>query len=248
MEVRIAIGEIRRGCGRPNDVELSDADILMELWQVVTYYRSRLNLTGESWDIKRWNLNVPAGTAKQGNITPTDFNSAFLIRTFDTDSNPYFIERTVDIIKPEQMSKFYNGTTDLITGSSWYGKHAATAMAPFNEGGQWKMLWSPAHTEAATYTVWYSPGANIVPPLFEDNTLFPIEESNWLFIADCIYNLIPHLAGKEGLTPKQQLLMEGAKKKVQQYDPVFTARSVDGPRHEGTTRRKIWGTGRGRRM
>jgi hypothetical protein len=245
MLIKTAISEIRRGLGRPHDAQLGDPDILMELWQVVTYYRSRLMLTPEPWDIKRETVTVPNGTTRELDLSITDFGEAFLIRTEDDGSNPYFIARTVDVIRPEQMSQYWAGPEALLVGGSWWTPHVAVAMSIFNEEGQLKLMWAPAHQESADYTIWYVRGAATVPPLMDDTTEFPMEEQNWYIIADCIINLMPHLADeKMGLNMKQQALIGTAEKKMKQWEPVFYARLLDGPRSETTQRRKIFGQSR----
>lgn len=227
-------------------MELSDAAILMELWQVITYYRTRLNLSDESWQVSTFRLNVPAGSVRIGNISASDFGSAFLIRSENTENNPYFIGRTVDIVRLTDMAKYYSGPENTPYVGNWWGPHVATAMAPYQDGGQWKMMWSHPHSEAAAYTVYYTPGPANVPPVFADNTQFPLENQNWYIIADVAYNLMPYLAdAKTGLNPKQQALMGMLEKKLKQYEPVFHSQVTDGPRRESTVKRRIFGGSRG---
>lgn len=243
MEIKIAIGEIRRGMGYPNEAELSDASILMELWQTITLYRSSLNRSPEAWEISRWPFTVDADT-KERNMSISDFGEGIFAQSKD-DSNPYFLQRTIDLVRPDQMSMYWSGPTNLSIGGTWWGKHVASAFAVFNEGSQWKISWMPKHMQSADYVLWYVPGPAIVPPLFDDNTLFPLEEQNWFIVADCVVNLMPHIADRDkGLDAKQQALVEVATKKMQQWAPIFETRKWDGPRRENTTHRKIFGQSR----
>jgi hypothetical protein len=241
MEIKVALGEIRRGLGRPHEAELSDSDILMELWQVLVYYRSILNLTHESWSVKRWDFFVNPGSISEKKITVGDFGSAIFVTSKD-DVNPYFIKRTIEVVGPEQMSLHYSGPTNLLIGGTWWSPHVAAVFSVFNENGIWKISWLPAHSSSAEYTMWYVAGVTTTPPLYDGSTGYPIEESNWLIVANCIVNLFPHLADEEtGLNPKQQTLLQSAQAKVAQYSPVLEARRWDGLHREPTQRRKIFG-------
>lgn len=244
MEIRIMISEILRGLGRPNEAELSESDILMDIWQSVSYYRSLLNIPGEAWDIRKWPFVVDSGNVLVKNITADGFSSSIFVTSKD-DTNPYFIQRTIDVVRPDQLSSYWSGPTNLLIGSAWYRPHVAAAFAIYNENGQWKISWLPAHQQSCEYMLWYSPGATTSPFAFEDNSGFPIEEANFLILNDCIVNLFPHLADPEvGLNAKQRMLFDIADKKIQQYLPVFEARRWDGPRREVTTRRKLFGQSR----
>jgi hypothetical protein len=245
MNVRTAVSEIRRMLGRPNIAELGDADILMELWQSITYYRSVLNLSQEVWQMKTKLINVDAGTTRAKPLGISDFGSAIFVTTHDETLNPYFIERTINVIRPDQMSMHWNGPTNLEMGGGWYGGHVANFFSIINEGGVWKIMWAPAHQESATYKLWYTTGAASSPPLLGDEVNFPVEESSWLIVAKTTLNLFGHITDEDiGPTPKQSLLMETAKSKVEDLSPILNARRWDGPRRETTQRRKMFGQSR----
>lgn len=241
MEISTMISEVRRALGRPHEAVLGDEDILMEIWQAVSYYRALLKLTNEAWIINRVNLNVPASTATEMNLVADGFGQAFLIHTIDP-SNPYHIRRTVDIIKLEQMSMYWSGPDHLQIGGSWWTPHVAMAFAPFNENGIWKIAWAPAHMQSATYKMYYTVGASTVPPVFDDTTAFPIEEQNFFLIADIAQNLFATIADPEkGLDERQKLLALTAKKKCDQWGPVFESQRWEGFRREQPMRRKVFG-------
>lgn len=244
MLIRTAISEIRRGLGRPHDAELSDSDILMELWQVLVFYRSVLNLTHESWSVKRWDFFVNPGSPTEKKISVPDFGSSIFVTSKD-ETNPYFIKRTINVVGPEQMSMYYSGPTNLPIGGTWWSPHVASVFSVFNEKGVWKIQWLPAHQASAEYTMWYVAGCDTAPPLYDGSTGYPIEESNWLIVATCIVNLFAHLADEEkGLNPKQQALLQTAQAKVAQYSPVLEARRWESPHRETSQRRKIFGSRR----
>jgi len=244
MQIATMISEVRRALGKPNEAVIHDADILMEIWQVVSYYRALLNLTNEAWVIGRWDMNIPAGPTTEMNITADGFEQAFLIHSID-DNNPYHIRRTVDIIKLEQLSMYWHGPDTLQIGGSWWSPHVAMGFAPFNESGVWKMAWLPAHLQACTYRVYYTRGASIVPPVFDDTTAFPIEEQNFFLIADIAQNLFASIADPaKGLDERQKLLALTAKKKCDQWLPVFEAQRWEGFRREQPMRRRVFGQSR----
>lgn len=244
MEIRVMISEIRRGLGRPHEAELGDSDILMEIWQAVTFYRSRLSLTHEAWQISQWEFDITTGSPSVRDITPADFNSAIFVTTLD-DSNPYHITRTINVVKPEQVSMYYSGPGLSQTGGMWWGPHAAQVFTIYNKDGKWKIEWAPQHSEAARYKLWYTPGAAIVPPLYDDTLNFPLEEQNFYIIADCVVNLMPFITDRDkGMNLQQQGLVAVATKKMQQWEPVFQARMWDGPRREATQRRRVFGQSR----
>jgi hypothetical protein len=246
MLITTAISEIRRGCGRPHEAELGDDSVLLELWQALTYYRAVLNLTHEAWTVKRWDFTVASGTTTEMEIDSVevpDFGSEIFIQSKD-DTNPYFLRRTINCVRPEQMTQYYSGPTNLVIGSGWLLPHVAAVFSIFRESDQWMIQWLPAHAQDAEYTLWYISGASTTPPLFTSiaTTDFPIEDLNWLIVNDSILNLFPHLADPEtGLNPKQQALFDIAKKKVEQWTPVLEARRWDGPRREQTQHRKVYG-------
>lgn len=240
MLVSVAIGEIRRGLSYPHEAELPDTSILMELWQVITYSRSLLNLTHEPWEIKRWPFYADAGTITEKNLSVGDFGEAIFIQSKD-DSNPYFIPRTISVVGPEEMSMYYSGPTTTLVGGM-YTPHVAQVFSIFRENNQWKIKWLPAHQNSAQYELWYTPGAPIVPPIYTDTTKFPIESQNWFIINNCIVNLMPHLADEEmGLNPKQQILFQSAQSKIAQWSPILEANRWDGPHREPIQHRKIFG-------
>lgn len=247
MLITTAVSEIRRGLGRPHEGELGDDQVLLDLWQTLTYYRSVLDLTHEAWAVKRWDFTVPEGTDTELEVDITDFGSEIFIQSKD-DVNPYFIKRTINCVRPEQMMAYYSGPTNLTIGGTWYSPHVAVVFCIFREitedKNRWKIQWLPAHQQDAEYTLWYIQGASETPPLFEADTVtaYPIEDLNWIIVNDCILNLFPHLADTEiGLNARQKLLFDIAKKKVEQWSPILEAKRWDGPRREQTQRRKILG-------
>lgn len=247
MLISTAITQIRRALGRPLEAVLGDEDILLEIWENVSMRRAQLKLTNEGWQISRWNINVPAGTTTETSINRGDFGQVFLIHTI-SPGNPYHIRRTVDIVKLEQLSMYWSGPDALQIGGS-PTPHVAQAFAPFNENGQWKIAWAPAHAQACTYQGYYTPGAAVVPPVFDDSMNFPIEEQNFFIIADCALNLFALLADKTtGLNAQQLLLKEVADKKYQQWSPIFEQQRWEGFRREQPMHRKIFGPKRGRGM
>ena len=245
MLISTAISEIRRGLGRPHEAVLSDPDIILELWQALTYYRSLLNLTQETWSIKRKRFTVQPGTPTESNLGVSDFGSCIFITSKD-DTNPYFIQRTINVVKPELLSMYFSGPVNLQFGGSWaYGPHVARVFSIFKEGSSWKIKWLPAHATVAEYEMWYVPNCATQPPLFDDQMGFPVEESSFLIVNDCIINLFPHIADEElGLNPKQQALFDIAKKKVEQLTPVLEARRWDGAVREPMQHRRIYGSRR----
>lgn len=242
MLISVMINIVRSGLGDPTEQELGDDLIIMQIWEVVAMRRAQLKLTNEAWQIGRFNLDVPAGQTTEKNISPGDFGQAFLIRTVDPN-NAYFKSRTVDIVKPEQLSMYWGGPDNLQMGGQQYSPHVAAAFAIFNEGGQWKVMWKPAHLQPATYKVWYNVGADIVPPVFDGASGFPIEEQNFFIIADCSLSLFPRLADPQsGYDERQKLLVQVQDKKYQQWAPIFDAQRLEGFRREVPQHRKIFGS------
>lgn len=242
MLISTVINLVRSGLGDPPEQVLGDDQIIMELWGVVALRRAQLKLTNESWIINRAWLDVPAGTTTEMNISAGDFGQAFLIRTVDTN-NAYFVSRTVDIVKPEQLSMYWGGPDNLQMGGTQYSPHVAAAFAIFNENGQWKIMWKPAHLVGCRYRMWYTPGPPTVPPLFDDSTGFPIEEQNFFIIASIAINLFPRLADPEkGYNEQQKLLLEVQDRKYEEWAPVFNAQRLEGFRRETPMHRKIWGS------
>lgn len=240
MQIATAVSQIRRGLGRPHFAQISDPDILLEIWEVVAYYKSVLNLTNQGWNLKRKRFFVDAGTITEMNLNADSFGSAVFATSID-DTNPYFIKRTIDVVGPEQMSKYFSGPTNLQVGSGWYTPHVAQVFAIWRQSGEWKISWLPAHLQTAEYELWYTEGAAVLPPLFDDNLNFPIEDSSFLIIADCIINLLPMLADpKLGLDEQQKLLLATAQKKVAQYTPILEAQRWE-IHKEPTQRRKVFG-------
>lgn len=243
MLVKTAIGEIRRGLGRPHDAELSDPDIIMELWQAISLYRANLNMSNQPWQIKRLNVDIPAGATEKV-ITCPDLGQAFMMRTVNT-GNPYFIGRTVDIVRPEQMSMYWSGPENTPMIGSYSRPHVAVVFTLFREASSWKLMWAPSHQESCRYQLWYTTGQSVIPPLFDSALGIPAEEQSSYIVAECVINLMPHLADPEkGLNPKQQVLLQAAERKVQQWIPIIEARKWDGPYREPTTRRKVFGQSR----
>lgn len=248
MLIVTMLGEIRRALGYPSEAQIGDDQILMEIWGVTTFYRSKLRMTGESWSIGRWPLQVPAGITTEANIDPSDFSAIFMIKTSDP-GNPYHIPRMVDFVRPEQMTSYWSGPDQLQIGGGWAMPHVAAAFAPFNEGGQWKIMWLPAHQQSAQYIVWYSTGAITVPPIFDDASLMPIEEQNFLLIAEASLNLFGFIADPDkGLNKRQELLAQTQLKKVQQWEPAFEEARWNGFRRETRQHRKIFGENRANRI
>ena len=243
MQMSVFIQEVRRALLRPPEAVLGDEDILLESWQVISLYRARLRLTNEAWSIKRFDLDVPAAD-KEMNLNADSFGQAFLIHSIDP-SNPYHIRRTVDIVKIEQLSMYWGGPDNLQIGGSWWSPHVAMAFAPFNEDGQWKIMWLPAHLQACSYRMYYTVGAAVVPPIFDDVTAFPLEEQNFYLISDVAMNLLPMVADSvKGFDERQKLQVEVLKKKLQQWEPVFESERWEGFRREQPMRRKVFGQSR----
>lgn len=107
------------------------------------------------------------------------------------------------------------------------------------------ITWRPSHRESASYRVHCTTGSATMPPLYDDQVAFPIIEQEHFMIADCALNLFGQIADKEkGLNEQQKILAETAKKKTDQWLPIFEARRLDGPRREVTIRRKSFGSKR----
>lgn len=243
MLIRTMMSEVRRLLGYPQEAELPEDRVLMEIWQTTNYYRTLLRLTNEAWNIGRWDLIVPAGQT-EALITPGDVGQIFLIQTVDP-SNTLHIPRTVDIVKLEQMSMYWGGPDNLPIGGSWTYPHVAMAFAPFNEQGTWKISWLPEHQQSCTYRVCYTSGPSIVPPIVDDNSQIGLEEANFFLMADVALNLFGHIADSEkGLNEKQKILQATCEKKVAQWGPVFEAARWEGFRREQPMRRKVFGQSR----
>lgn len=248
MNLSVMISEIRRGLGYPSEQELDDSQILLEIWGVTTFYRGKLRLTHESWAINRWQMPVTAGLPCETNITPGDFAEVIYIKTYDPTST-YHIPRTVDAVKPEDMSAYWSGPDNLQIGAGFSFPHVAACFAPINENGQWKMLWLPAHQQSCIYLVTYSTGPATAPPIFDDTSLMPIAEQDFFIIAESALNLFPMIASDEkGLTKRQELLMAVQAKKVQQWAPLFETMMWNGFRREPRQHRKIFGESRDGRV
>jgi len=243
MLLSTMIVEVRRALGRPPEAILDDSDVLMEIWGVTTFYRSKLRMTRESWSIGRWPLVVPA-SATEANIDLGDFSSAIMIKTTDP-SNPYHMPRMVDIVKPEEMSAYWSGPDNLPIGGGWAHPHVAACFSIFNEAGQWKIAWLPQHNQSCVYTMWYSTGPNTVPPIFDDTSLMPIAEQDFLIIANTAINLFGQIAHPEkGLNARQKLLAQTQLQKMQQWGPLFEEARWDGFSREPRQHRKIFGENR----
>jgi len=248
MLMAVFIGEVRRALGYPSEQELGDDQILMEAWGVTAFYRTKLRLTHESWSVKRWPMPVNAGLPAETNITLGDFAEVVMIKTYDPN-NPYHIPRMIDAVRVDQMTSYWSGPDNLPIGGGWAHPHVAACFAPINEDGQWKMLWTPAHSQSCVYMVTYSTGSASVPPIFDDTSLFPIEEQHFFLIADCALNLFAFLADPDkGLNERQKLLAQAQEKKVQQWAPLFEEARWSGFRRETPQRRKIFGESRAGRI
>lgn len=248
MLIKTMLGEVRRALGYPAEALLTDASILMEIWGVTTFYRAKLRATAESWQIGRWMINVPAGTPTETNIDADNFANIIMIKTVDPN-NISHIPRMVDFVKPEQMTSYWSGPDNLQIGGGFNMPHVAACFAPFQQDGQWKIAWAPAHLAAAQYEMWYSTGADTVPPIFEDTSEMPIEEQNFFLIADTSLNLFGAIADPEkGLNERQKLLMATQKKKTDQWAPFFEEQRWNGFRREPRQHRKIFGESRDGRM
>lgn len=242
------ISEIRRALGYPTEQELGDDALIMEIWGVTTFYRGQLRETHESWSIGRWSMVVNAGTPAETNIVPGDFAEAFLIKTYDP-SNAYHMPRQVDIVKPEDMAGYWSGPDNLAIGGGFAHPHVAACFAPINEGGQWKLLWAPVHQQTCQYMVWYTNSSSTVPPIYDDVSQLPIEEQNFLLIADVSLNLFAHLAHPEkGLNERQKLLAATQEKKMGQWAPLFQEMRWNGFRREPRQHRKVFGENRSGRI
>ncbi len=248
MLITTMLSEVRRALGFPPEAVMSDDQILMEIWGVTTFYRSKLRMTSESWSIGRWDLQVPAGTPTETTIDPSDFSAIFMIKTSDPN-NIYHVPRMVDFVKPEQVSFYWSGPDNLQIGGGFAMPHVAACFYPFNEGGQWKIGWQPAHSQGCVYTVWYSTGAITVPPIMADTSLMPIEEQNFLLIAESAVNLFAMLADTDkGLNERQKLLAQTQLRKLQQWEPLFEEARWNGFRRETQQRRKVFGENRSGRI
>jgi hypothetical protein len=245
------IERVRFGLGMPSETDVADADILMELWQVVNMYRADLSLAPYDWTIGRFTITVPAApfvgvsqASEVGNIydeqpVPVgDFGSAIWIHTIPV--TPWQERRTVDIVKADRLSFFYAGP-DIPVGTGWV-PHVAAAFAFYYTNGTWTVQWRPRHLESAQYLCTYSTGSDTVPPIFDGTVNMPLEEQAWNCVHCVTVNLFPHLADPDkGLDQRQQKLEEIAQQKMARWDQIFTNRKWDGFSHETTKKRKGYG-------
>lgn len=147
------LSAVRLRLRSPHRDRPTDAQLLQFLYDRNQYYVNETKLTGQSWLIHRYALDV-AGDSGVYPIPPADFAGPKLVTT---DPEQYADQRRREVQIVEFRNLDMTNWADRTVGHTGAETDSVACMAFYRDQTGWKVQVAPANARG-NYVLWYEPG------------------------------------------------------------------------------------------